>query len=192
MTDVNPSREDLTDLVAAAKAGDRPAFEKLVRETYAETYTLARRLLGNEEDAKDVVQEAYLRAWKSIGRFRGDAQFSTWMYRITANAAYTLSAKNKRQQTSSMDDFSEIVETRAEAMPEADVESSNAELQAALQQLPEKFRMVIVLKDIYDLPHYEIAEQLGSSEAAAKVRLHRARKALRDILYQDGSQANAV
>src|SRR5207237_9383918 len=80
---------DQADLVAAAKGGDEAAFEELVRSTYADAYTLALRLTGNEEDARDVVQDAYLRAYKGIRRFRGDAQFSTWMYRIVANCANT-------------------------------------------------------------------------------------------------------
>src|ERR671914_553902 len=72
---------DMGELVARAKEGDRLAFEGLVRASHADMYTLAYRLTGNEEDAHDVVQEAYLRAYRSIRRFRGDAQFSTWMHR---------------------------------------------------------------------------------------------------------------
>src|SRR5882762_785140 len=87
---------DLADLVAAARAGDRAAFDQLVRATYADMYTLAYRLTGNEEDARDVVQDAYLRAYKGLRRFRGDAQFSTWMYRITANCASSLLSKRAR------------------------------------------------------------------------------------------------
>ena len=75
------------ELIGAAQGGDRAAFDELVRRTFVDTFTLARRLTGNEEDARDVVQDAYLRAWRGIGKFRGEAQFSTWMYRITANAA---------------------------------------------------------------------------------------------------------
>ena len=85
-------RDELARLVAAAREGDRPAFDELVRRTYVDTYTLALRLTAHEEDARDVVQESYLRAWKGLPRFRGDAQFSTWMYRITANTAYTRSS----------------------------------------------------------------------------------------------------
>ena len=86
---------DLADVVAAAREGDRGAFDEIVRRTYVDTYTLAVRLTATEEDARDVVQEAYLRAWKGIRRFRGDAQFSTWMYRITANTAATVSGKRR-------------------------------------------------------------------------------------------------
>jgi RNA polymerase sigma-70 factor (ECF subfamily) len=81
--------QDVANLVTAARDGDREAFDELVRVTYAESFTLALRLTGNEEDARDVVQEAYIRAFRGLSRFRGDAQFSTWMYRITANCATT-------------------------------------------------------------------------------------------------------
>src|ERR671910_1213056 len=91
-------RAEVDRLVAAARDGDRAAFDELVRRTYVDTYTLAMRLTANEEDARDVVQESYLRAWKGIKRFRGDAQFSTWMYRITANAAATLVQKRRRRR----------------------------------------------------------------------------------------------
>src|SRR6187397_3431606 len=89
---------DLTELVAAARDGDQDAFEQLVRLTYADTYTLAFRLTGDEEDARDVVQESYLRAYRGLKRFRGDAQFSTWMYRITANCATTYLGKRGRHR----------------------------------------------------------------------------------------------
>src|ERR687897_3313005 len=91
-------RAEVDRLVAAARDGDRAAFDELVRRTYVDTYTLAMRLTANEEDARDVVQESYLRAWKGVKRFRGDAEFSTWMYRITANAAATLVQKRRRRR----------------------------------------------------------------------------------------------
>src|SRR5581483_9433914 len=89
---------DLTELVAAAKGGDREAFDAVVRATYADTYGLALRLTANEEDAKDVVQEAYLRAYRALKRFRGDASFTTWLYRITANCATTHLGKRSRHR----------------------------------------------------------------------------------------------
>ena len=103
---------DEAELIGAAQGGDRAAFDELVRRTYVDTFTLALRLTGNEEDARDVVQDAYLRAWKGIGRFRGDAQFSTWMYRITANAASTHVRKRRRHRTEPLDDDVRAVETR--------------------------------------------------------------------------------
>src|SRR5882672_12829479 len=89
---------DQAELISAAQAGDRSAFDELVRQTYVDTYTLAVRLTSDEEDARDVVQDAYLRAWKGIGRFRGDAAFSTWMYRITANAAASSVQRGRRHR----------------------------------------------------------------------------------------------
>ena len=102
--DITGGRDDLAELVDAAQDGDRAAFDELVRRTYVDTYTLAFRLTSHEEDARDVVQEAYLRAWKGIGRFRGDSQFTTWLYRITANTAYTHVQKRRRQRTTPLDD----------------------------------------------------------------------------------------
>ena len=83
------SSPDMVSLVERAKSGDREAFDRLVRITHSDSYALALRLTGSTEDARDVVQEAYLRAYRSIGRFRGDALFSTWLYRIVANCAAT-------------------------------------------------------------------------------------------------------
>lgn len=181
-------------LVAAARDGDQGAFEELVRQTYVSTYTLAYRLTGNEEDARDVVQETYLRAWKAMKRFRGDAQFSTWLYRITANTSATMTQRRSRQRAESLDD-AEVVDDRPFVNPEASSEASalHERLSAAVAELPPKLRAVVVLKDIYDLSHEAIAEELGISEAAAKVRLHRARKRLRDVLFEErGNVARAV
>lgn len=178
---------DLADLVRAAKAGDRSAFDELVRATYADAYTLAFRLTGNEEDARDVVQEAYLRAYKSLKRFRGDAQFTTWLYRITANCASTLLVKRGKHRHDELTEETPLVDERAEADPElrADAALDRQRVSEALQELPDGLRAVIVLRDIYDLPHEQIAGELGITEAAAKVRLHRARLRLRDELFDD-------
>lgn len=182
-------------LVEAARSGDQDAFDELVRATYVDTYTLAVRLTGNEEDARDVVQEAYIRAWKGIRRFRGDARFSTWMYRITANSAYTHLGKRRRNRTESLDDVAEPIEERVSARPEAAAESAAlmGRLSDAVADLPPKLRAIVVLKDVYGLPHEAIAEELGISVTAAKVRLHRGRKRLREMLYDEqGRSARAV
>jgi len=184
------------ELVAAARDGDQEAFEELVRQTYVSTYTLAYRLTGNEEDARDVVQETYLRAWKAIRRFRGDAQFSTWLYRITANTSSSMTQRRSRSRTDSLDDSgAEVIDERLFANPEASSEQSalHQRLSTAVAELPPKLRTIVVLKDVYDLPHEAIAEELGISVAAAKVRLHRARKRLRDALFEErGGVARAV
>ena len=188
-------RAEVDRLVASAREGDRAAFDELVRRTYVDTYTLAMRLTANEEDARDVVQESYLRAWKGIKRFRGDAQFSTWMYRITANAAATLVQKRRRRRAESLDMVDEPIDTSIEGHPEAAAESAIGleDLARAVAALPPKLRSTVVLKDVYGLSHEAIAEDLGISVAAAKVRLHRGRKRLRDVLFEEGGRsAHAV
>jgi RNA polymerase sigma-70 factor (ECF subfamily) len=178
--------DELAELVDAARDGDRGAFDELVRRTYVDTYTLALRLTSHEEDARDVVQEAYLRAWKGLRRFRGDAQFTTWLYRITANTAFTNLHKRRRHRTGRLDEMTdEPLETTPESSPEivAEARSGLRDLAAALDQLPTGLRQIIILKDVYGLTHEAIAKEAGISVAAAKVRLHRGRKRLRDLLY---------
>jgi RNA polymerase sigma-70 factor (ECF subfamily) len=171
-------------LIAAAKGGDVAAFEKLVRATHAEIYTLAYRLTGDEEDARDVVQDAYLRAFRSIKRFRGDAKFSTWMYRITANCASTHLVKRSKGRHEELTDEEPVADHRPEVDPEGMAEAGalRNRVTDALAELPPRLRAVVVLRDIYDLPHEAIASELGITEAAAKVRLHRARRKLRERL----------
>ena len=172
-------------LIAAAKAGDRTAFEALVRATSAEIYTLAYRLTGDEEDARDVVQDAYFRAYRSIKRFRGEARFSTWMYRITANCAATHMAKRAKGRHDELSDEEPVADIRPDNDPEAMAEAGalRDRVTSALAELPPRLRAVVVLRDVYDLPHEAIASELGITEAAAKVRLHRARRKLRERLF---------
>jgi RNA polymerase sigma-70 factor (ECF subfamily) len=182
---------DDAELVAAAQGGDRDAFEELVRRTYTNTFTLARRLTGDVEDARDVTQDVYLRAWRGIGKFRGEAQFSTWLYRITANTANTHLRKQRRHRAQPLDEFNDPVETRSESQPAAAVEAADLleRVSAAIDELPEKLRQVVVLRDVYDLSHESIGEELGITVTAAKVRLHRARRKLHDVVYDTGSPA---
>jgi RNA polymerase sigma-70 factor (ECF subfamily) len=179
-----PAPTDLRPLVDAARRGDRAAFDDLVRVTYSGTYTLAYRLTGNEDDARDVVQDAYLRAYRGLRRFRGDAQFTTWLYRITANCSANLLARRARTRTEVLADDAPVVDVQPDHDPEGRVagEDDRARVAGALAGLPWRLREVIVLRDIYDLPHRTIATELGISEAAAKVRLHRARRRLREAL----------
>lgn len=191
----------LTDLVNDARKGDRAAFEELVKMTYVDSYTLALRLVGDEDDARDVVQEAYLRAFRGLKRFRGDAQFTTWLYRITANCAATYLGKRARNRHDQLPDDAPLVDSGLRGDPEGNAaqQALRAELCQALADLPPRLRAVVVLRDIYDLPHEAIADELGISESAAKVRLHRARRKLREQLYpltgdrvDDEGEARAV
>jgi RNA polymerase sigma-70 factor (ECF subfamily) len=184
---------ELRILVDSARQGDVEALEDLVRATYGGTYTLAYRLTGNEDDACDVVQDVYLRAYKGLRRFRGDAQFTTWLYRITANCSANLLAKRARHRTESLSEDEPVVDLRAGADPEQFMagEDDRERIAGALEKLPLRLRQVIVLRDIYDLTHGDIAKELGISEAAAKVRLHRARRRLRDLLPDGNEEIDA-
>jgi RNA polymerase sigma-70 factor (ECF subfamily) len=184
---------DEAALIALAKNGDRPAFDELVRRTYADTYTLAYRLTGDEEDARDVVQDTYLRAFSGLKRFRGDAQFSTWLYRITANCASTQLGKRARRRHEELPDDFPLVDERVEIDPQARADNDvlRERLHVAIEALPPKLRAVVVLRDVYDLPHDDIARELGISQSAAKVRLHRARRKLREDLFPRPSEEEA-
>jgi len=183
--------DGLDDVVAAARSGDREAFAALVRATYDRTYTLAYRLTGSEEDARDVVQDAYLRAYRALPGFRGDAQVTTWLYRITANCAASQLGRRRRHHHEPLD---LVVET-ADPAPATDpadravAADLRATLEAAVAELPPRLRAVLVLRDVYDLPHEAIAAELGISETAAKVRLHRARRALKARCFPDRHEA---
>jgi len=190
---------DVDELVAAARAGDRGAFDALVRATYVDTYSLAHRLTGDDEDARDVTQETYLRAFRGLRRFRGDAQFTTWLYRITANCASTHLGRRTRHRHEELHDDLQIDDPHPGHDPVARAEQGalRERVNESLRGLPPRLRTVIVLRDIYDLPHEAIAAELGISESAAKVRLHRARRKLRDDVFLrdadgDGETARAV
>lgn len=186
---------DLAELVTAAKAGDKAAFTKLVEATTAEMYTLAYRLTGNAEDAQDVVQEAYVRAYKGLKKFRGDAEFTSWMYRITANCANTHLVRSSRHRHDPIDESEEFTDQRPGPEARLTFADERSALNLALQSLSPEMRAVVVLRDVYDLPHEAIAAELGITEGAAKVRLHRARRKLRERLFplrgEESSQEDA-
>jgi RNA polymerase sigma-70 factor, ECF subfamily len=178
---------DLDETVTAAQSGEPGAFDDLVRATYSDTYSLALRLVGNAEDAKDVAQDTYLRAFKALSRFRGDANVATWLYRITSNCASTLITRRRKIDHDELTDDSPVADVRPGNDPAINAETGDlrAQIVDALGEMPEKLRAVIVLRDIYDLSHEAIAKQLDISETAAKVRLHRARHKLRELLFGD-------
>ena len=173
---------DMVALVERAKSGDREAFDRLVRVTHSDAYALALRLTGSTEDARDVVQEAYLRAYRSVGRFRGEALFSTWLYRIVANCAATHVGRRQLYRHDHLGAHDDVVDTRPDYDPtlQGDLAALREKLDAAIRDLPPRLRSVVVLRDMYDLPHEAIAKELGISVTAAKVRLHRARRRLRE------------
>ncbi len=177
---------DISELVERSRRGDQSAFGELVRLHQHEVYTLAVRLTGDRTLAADVTQEALVRAWRAIDRFRGDASFSTWLYRITANVAWTLKGRAARQSTYDLDQM--IHQPRADSSGDPEAAGERTELRAilkrALQRLPRNQRAVVVLKDIYGWSHREIAESMSISVTASKVRLHRAHLRLREMLRE--------
>jgi RNA polymerase sigma factor (sigma-70 family) len=118
-------------------------------------------------------------------KFRGDAQFSTWLYRITANCAATQLGRRRRHQHEALDEEATVYDTTPEHDPAAVADAAHLRerLEDAIADLPPRLRAVVVLRDIYDLNHAEIADELGISESAAKVRLHRARRKLRTQVF---------
>ena len=135
----------------------------------------------------------YLRAFRSLRKFRGDAAFATWLHRITVNCSATFVAKRRRSSHVELDDDLEVLELRAESDPEAAAGTADdhQRLVEALADLPDQMRMVVVLRDVYDLAHEEIARELGITQTAAKVRLHRARRRLREQLFARPGQPSA-
>jgi RNA polymerase sigma-70 factor (ECF subfamily) len=169
------------ELLEACRRRDPGAFDELVELTNRQVYTLALRLVSDRHEAEDVAQEAYLRAYRSLRGFRGDARFETWLYRIVSNVAMT----HLRRRGRFGDLLSEGQEMPTEAPRSEPGEDSleDTEVKRALSQLPHGQRVVVVLKDVYGFSCQEIADQVGVSEGAVKVRLHRARRRLKDLIY---------
>ncbi len=178
------------DLVEKAKLGDREAFGELVALHQHEVYTLAARLMRDRDLAQDVSQDAFIRAWRAMPKFRGDAKFSTWMHRITVNTAWTHRTKHKRVRLDPLESMA--AEPQADTLDPVragEAATASPRIEEALMQLTSSVRAVVVLKDVYGWSHSEIADHLRISVTAAKVRLHRGRKELRHMLdgYQDGA-----
>ncbi|MCL4423321.1 MAG: RNA polymerase sigma factor [Actinobacteria bacterium] len=185
--------ESLVAVVERAKRGDRGAFEDLVRTTYADAYALALRLTGDKDDACDILQDAYLKAYRALPRFRGDASFSTWLYRIIANCSASFLVKRGRNHCEELECAAVVPDTGPGSDPAAIAGTlmDRDRLATALAALAPRLRAVVVLRDVYDLPHQAIAAELGITEATAKVRLHRARKLLRQRLYEHPEDSSA-
>jgi RNA polymerase sigma-70 factor, ECF subfamily len=167
-------------LVEAAKRGDSDAFEELVRETHRSVYGLVYRLVGNHDDAADVMQEVYLRVWRGIRSFRGDAGFGTWVYRIAANTAVSF-LKKRGREAAPMDPADLEPLERPASGQDASLDSDA--LERALSKLPAPMRTAVVMKDVYGFSLEEIAKQVGATEGAVKVRLFRARRRIADMMY---------
>lgn len=187
----NDSPAGEAGLVAALKAGDPHAFAEMVERYSATVYNLALRLMNNPQEAEEVLQETFISAFRGLERFEGRSQLSTWLYRIAYNAAL-MRLRRRKLTTTSIDE--PLVNEEGEELPRQLVDWGarpdqivlNDELRrtldAAVATLPPTLRSVFVLRDIEGLSTAETAETLGLTETNVKVRLHRARLALREQL----------
>ena len=179
--------------LAKARRGDLPAFEALVRAYEKRVYAVALRSTGSPEDAADLTQETFLRAWRSIESFRGESGFATWLLRITMNLCID-HARHKQAQPQTQP--LTIGEEEAERplpdpapTPEQALENRELgrELAAALGEISAEHRSIVLLRDVSGLSYTEIAETLEISEGTVKSRLSRARLALRAVLQKRGN-----
>ena len=172
------------ELLDACRRGDAAALEEVVRRTYRQVYSQALRLVGDRQDAEDVAQEAFVRAFRGLSTFRGEAQFETWMYRIVANAAMSHLRRRRRFGELLIEDQDEDRRSASRVSPGlAETAVQREDLSRALDSLPPSLRSVVVLKDVYGFSCEEIGGLVGTTEGAVKVRLHRARKRLRVLLF---------
>ena len=188
---VRPLDDDL--LVQRLRKGDGAAFEFLVRREMPRLIAVARRLLRNEEDARDAVQDGFVSAFRSLDGFGGRSQLSTWLHRITVNAALMKLRTRRRKPEESIEDLlpgfledghhaRHPREWRDTGEALLSCQEDRAFVRAAIDRLPESYRTVLLLRDIEELDTTEVAQVLGVSENVVKVRLHRARQALRTLL----------
>jgi RNA polymerase sigma-70 factor (ECF subfamily) len=171
-------------LIGKAQAGDRAAFEELVRIHADRLYAVVLRLCAGPHEAEEITQEAFLRAWRGIDRFDGRSELFTWLYRIGVNEAKRRGPGGERRlRTVSFEDArSEPPDLSEAPEPRAEARALRAALERAVRALPVDYRAPLVLRDIEGLSTREAAEVLGLSEAAFKSRLHRARASVRDAL----------
>ena len=185
------TRDEEKILIERILAGEADLFEPLVKAHQDGVYNLALRMLKNEQDAMDAAQEAFLRAWRSLGSFRGESKFSVWLYRLASNVCLDMLRRSGRLRADSLTD-----EEGAEAeLPDESADPQRAlerrELTAAVRQgldaLPPDFRQALVLRDINGLTYEEIAQVTGLEAGTVKSRIFRARRKLAAHLQAAGN-----
>jgi RNA polymerase sigma-70 factor (ECF subfamily) len=177
-------QDPYAELVARCQQGDTAAFAQLVAATQADTYNLAYSVLHNADEAQDMTQEVYLRAWRALPAFRGDSKVQSWLYRVTLNACL-----NRRRQLRNdlrlvdSEDALASVPARGLSVPErVELAARNHAIWQAVEQLPDKYRLVVTLFYQQELSYQEIATMLSLPLGTVKAHLNRARKALADRL----------
>ncbi len=183
------------ELAEKARQGDQAAFERLVLDNQNKVYSLALRLIGDREEAADLAQEAFVRAWQGLATFQGESSFATWIYRLTTNLCIDRLRKKKRREgaapTVSLDDENSGWAEPAdrESDPQLLLEKSEREraLTRALERLPDWQRRALVLRELSGLSYQEIGQALDIDLGTVKSRIARARLNLRKILLEDGN-----
>jgi RNA polymerase sigma-70 factor (ECF subfamily) len=187
-------------LVARLQRGDADAYEALVRAHGGRLLSVARRFLGNNEDAQDAVQEAFIKAFKAIATFEERAQLHTWLHRILVNTALMKLRSRRRRPEESIEDLlptfqadgHQVTESRDWSDAIFERKEAASTVRQAIAQLPEQYRVVLTLRDIEELDTAEAAAVLGTSTTVVKVRLHRARQALRTLLDREFTRQSAT
>jgi RNA polymerase sigma-70 factor (ECF subfamily) len=171
--------------VSRAREGDTAAFEGLVRIHTPLVFRLLTRMLGDRATAEDVLQESFVRAWRALPSFRGDAQFSTWLYRIAVNEGKRFLARESRREVLPLEDVLRDVPDLGAQTPElAEAGELKAQLERLIAELPATYRVAVVLRDVEGLTNEEAAELLDLDVRNFKSRLHRGRMALRARLEE--------
>lgn len=165
------SREEDREAVEACQRGDREAFDRLVERYQREVYRLCYRYLNNHEDANDAAQDVFLRAYRAIGRFRGDSAFSTWLYRIAVNTCLNFRAARKPAGSELPD---ALVDPRPGAQARVEKDERSRRVREAVSRLPDKQRATVILKIYHHLTHEEVAGILGATVGTVKANLFHA------------------
>jgi len=180
------------ELVARSQRGDVDSFNQLILRWERPIYALAYRVIGREEEARDVCQEAFLRAFRALPGFKGQAKFSSWLYRITLNLCRDWMRRQKRAPVSQMPDDTDAMELASQAGPVESIEDLvarrqlSAAVEEAMTQLPDEQRTAIILKEYHGMTFQEIADLQGCPLSTVKTRLYQGLSVLRRHLARNG------
>jgi RNA polymerase sigma factor (sigma-70 family) len=173
-------------IIEGVRAGQDRLFGELVHRYQDPVYAMALRMVGGPHDAEDIAQEAFLRVHRGLEGFRGNAKFSTWLYRITCNLCTDWLRKNRRRRTAALEDAGELADTGPETEPGLLQREDRRLLREALDVLQERYRSIVVLHYWQGMPYQQIAEVMGMPVKTVETRLYRARRLLREHLEKGG------